>query len=1104
MSKWLVRLVLFLSLCVTADADERNVPWGINAIALTNPCAAEPTWESLPGKKDEIVVLDRFYRLGGENLPVTPTECQVAYNSNALFVVFRCSEPDMRYPAKQHKTDWFKLLRSPSEQDAAYPDHVDVLLLPDTRERSYYHFAATLDGESFGAKRQANSGLATSDDEPERPHIDRVTNFEARVIRREKDWVAFFRIPWSALGGRPASYFGFIPLRTRWRDSEVTTPVAADFTDRPPLDSYIEVHFAGASAPVRGNYLCELPSGAWRWQRAAALNYPDSESIHKIWRMEQSLGAPTDASNFADRLYLTQRWTDLLELEGFNFRPMAGSIAREDLTPSLVRRNINRALGANHSAESWRLLDRYLGKLDSVSRRWFADGSPANIRAEEWTAVTKVKTVEARDNVAILHCAAGSRPVDVHLSFPATGGVRLWANAEGFFKPAALLPLKLYNSHDNVRIAASNESVLVARKSFGITFCDSLGRKVARLGPGSLAFRFDSDGKVLAVDFRNHLDPDEVIYGFGEKYDRFNENGNVLTLWGVDDWIGNTEGLRNQSYKPVPVFHSGKGYSVFVNSTYQVRADVGKSRSNEIRLSQHGPVFDYYFWIEPPAQAIESYTALTGKPLLPPKWAFEPWIGRTGRGWSDGPLRNPVAEEEQVVKRFAEMDIPHSAIYAEGSSADSAALNSFAAERGLRVLSWFYSSIGRDAQAKLLPEIPASQLPVLNAGEDEPNDPIKYIDFTNPHALELCRRWWKRRLDLGVAGSMVDFGDRTPESAVFYDGRKGDEMHNFYSYDYQRTYHQVFAERRGDDFILFGRAAAPGTQQWAAQFAGDHRANFVGLRAVLTGALNLCGCGFSTWGSDLGGFLGWPDPAVYMRWTQFACFSPLMRNHGRTPREPWEYGDAAVANYKFYAWVRENLLDYIYDAAKSAHQTGLPIMRSMPVAYPENPSLAFIGDEYLFGPDLLVAPIITENNSRPIVFPPGKWTSLWDGSVVTGKIEVTASLDRIPVYLREGAVVPVDLGTNLQFGQSMTPGRVHGLVISAPAKPFHLENAKASELLVYGAEMVTAKIDGSVLPRRETISRGGRVIVHLPPVLPGRKTREIEIELGTKQANGVE
>jgi alpha-glucosidase (family GH31 glycosyl hydrolase) len=747
------------------------------------------------------------------------------------------------------------------------------------------------------------------------------------------------------------------------------------------------------------------------------------------------------------------------------------------------------------------LLDTYLGKLDSVSRRWFADGSPSDMRADQWNAVGEVKTVEARDNVAILHCVAGSNPVDLHLSFPTTGGIRLWANEEGFFKPVALLPLTVRNSGDSTAIISSNEQAVVTKKGFGIILRGPDGKEV-RLRPGSIAFRFDSRGNVLAADFRNHLDRDEVIYGFGEKYDRFNENGNVLTLWGVDDWVGNTEGLRNQSYKPVPVFHSSKGYTVFVNSTYRLRADIGKTRAGEYRLTQAGPVFDYYLWIEPPEPAIESYTALTGKPLLPPKWAFEPWIGRTGRGWGDGPLHNPVAEEEQVVKRFSELDIPHSAIYAEGSSADSPELNAFMSARGLHVLSWFYSSIGRDTQARLMPELPTSDLPLLDTGDDSSDEPINYVDFTNPHALELCRRWWKGRLDLGVAGSMVDFGDRTPERAVFYDGRKGDEMHNFYSYDYQRTYHQVFAERRGDDFILFGRAAAPGTQRWAAQFAGDHRANFVGLRAVLTGALNLCACGFSTWGSDLGGFLGWPDPAVYMRWTQFACFSPLMRSHGRPPREPWEFGAAAIANYKYFAWVRENLLDYIYGAAKFAHQASVPIMRSMAVAYPNIPSLAGVDDQYLFGPDLLVAPITSDNNSRLLSLPPGKWISLWDGTVASAKTRVAAPLDKIPVYLREGAIIPVDLSTNLRLGESMTPGRVHALVISPSAKSFHIENGDASYLLIYGASMATVKVDGSVLPRGETFVREGRVIVQLPPVATGRNTREIEIELGTPHTRG--
>ncbi len=684
-------------------------------------------------------------------------------------------------------------------------------------------------------------------------------------------------------------------------------------------------------------------------------------------------------------------------------------------------------------------------------------------------------------------------------------------------------------------IETSAGTIVLDEKPFKISFNDATGKKTVLIDAGGVAFRFGDGGRVMAVDFNHGLEKDEVIWGFGEKYDRFNEHGNVLTLWGMDDWTGLTIGLRNQSYKPVPVFHSSKGYSVFVNSSYRLRADIGKTRLDQYRLTQSGPVFDYYFWISSPEAALQSYTDLTGKPLLPPKWAFEPWMGRTGRGWARAPGHDPVSEEERVVKRFAALDIPHSAIYSEGNGADSPALYRFMAAHGIKVLSWYYSAIGASQQQALLPEMKPAELPLLNIAQaPDRSRELGYVDFSNPNALELCRRWWKSRLDMGLAGSMVDFGDRVPEEAIFYDGRKGDEMHNCYAYDYQKTYHEVFRERRGDDFILFGRAAAPGTQQWAAQFAGDHPANFSGLQAVLTGALNLSACGFSFWGSDLGGFLGWPEPAVYIRWTQFACFSPLMRSHGRTPREPWEYGDAALANYKRYAWVRENLLDYIYNAAIISHKTGLPLMRSMAVAYPHEPSLAGAGDQYLFGDEMLVAPIITEIDSRTISFPAGRWTSLWDGRTITGpdKIQVPASRDEIPVYLKEGAIVPVRLNKDLQWGESMTGGGVSALVVTTPRQEREVSLANTQNepagitilptldgfvvtltnlpemqhLLVYDAGVAGVNVDGEILPKLEetafnsgltgwfTNAAGREARLRLPPIkAPISSARRIEL-----------
>ena len=328
----------------------------------------------------------------------------------------------------------------------------------------------------------------------------------------------------------------------------------------------------------------------------------------------------------------------------------------------------------------------------------------------------------------------------------------------------------------------------------------------------------------MAIDYRNSLTPDEVIYGFGEKYDRLNQNGNVLTLWGTDNWVGNGIGRANTTYKPLPIFHSSKGYMVFDNSSYRLRADIGKADPNQYRLTQLGPIFDFYFWIGAPEKRLQSYTALTGTPPLPPKWAFEPWMGRGGEAWASGPLHDAVAEEESVARRFAELDIPHSAIYAEGPSALSPALNQFMAERGIRVLGYFYPAIPLVTAATLMPELKTRlNFPILRFanGDIAPDPRLTWISPI-PNALELCRRALREALDLGEAGSMVDFGDLTPDGAVFYDGRRGAEMHNFYYYDYQRTVSEVFQEKRGNDFILYARGAAPGTQRWVGQFAGDH------------------------------------------------------------------------------------------------------------------------------------------------------------------------------------------------------------------------------------------------------------------------------------------
>lgn len=1109
--------------------DKKQLEWGVSSLFLKEPWSSVPAINDLLADEEHTVVLKSFYRAGGENRRATPTEFRIAYNNDTLFVIFRCDERDMSFPAIHREADWYALDGSPAGSEVntsvsspPFPDEVDFFIQPDMNVPFCYQFAATIDGLQFGCERllkfsldegKAYEGEASNS-------LGKVDAFEVSVLRRENEWVGFFKIPWKTIGGKPKSYFGLLPVRTRWRDGEFSSPTAIDFVEQMPVDLFIETHIAGQLTEQEQASLCQLPSGLLRWQRPAMLLYPDIETLQQIWSMESLLNIPTDKNSFAQRLYFTQRWVDLLALEGFNFLPGTGTIVEENMTPSVLRRNINYTLRGNNLIRAYQLLDDYLHRLAKASKDWFADGSPGNISQKEWNFFANLTSLEVKDNIVQMQGMAGGHRVDLNLALPKTGGVRIFNKNGGYFRPTELLPLEIAKSSTSWSIETEDGKIVINEKPFSISFYNAAQNEVIQISANRLAFRFSSNGTILATDFTNSLGPTEVIYGFGERYDRFDQNGNILTLWAMDDWIGCGSGLRNQTYKALPIFHSSKGYMAFCNSSYRLRADVGGTISSQYRLTQHGPIFDYYFWIGTPIKALQSYTALTGRPILPPKWAFESWIGRGEGAWKMSPLQNDIAEEERVVKQWEILDIPHAAIYAEGPSASSPSLHEFMEGREIKVLGYFWPAVRQARQELLLPKVKVDDLPILRCRSEKATHTLGYVDFTHPNALELARQWWKRDLELGVAGSMVDYGDRVPEDASFYNGKNGAEMHNFYYYDYHRTISEVFREKRGNDFILYARGAAPGTQKWLGQFAGDHPANFDGLKAVLTGALNLCACGFSTWGSDLGGYFGWPEPAVFMRWTQFSCFSPMMRPHGKAPRDPWYYGDAAVTNYKTFAWVRENLLNYIYNAAVIANKSGIPIMRSMAVAFPSEGALTAVRDQYMFGEDLLVAPVINEQNSREIVFPSGVWTNLWDGKAISGPttIKISVPLDQIPVYLRSGAVVQAQLNRNLQFGESMTGGRVTALVVTAPQKNaaisrvdeqggaanimvqstahscvWTLENIPETNcFLIYGkTDVNTVKVNGEILSKRPITqvdatsigwavdAAGNRIIIHL-------------------------
>ncbi|HEY1788708.1 MAG TPA: hypothetical protein VGJ73_11155, partial [Verrucomicrobiae bacterium] len=296
---------------------------------------------------EDTVSLDRFYRAGGAGVAQAVTECRIACDADGLIVVFRCTEPDLSFPATNRNANWFSLLDTPSDQDSSFPDKVDLFIRPDMGSPIYFQFTETLAGLKFGCEQGTVAEIDSGDGEDKgrgQGGIRKINTFTATVSIGTNEWTVFMRIPWATIGGKPRDGFGLLPVRTRWRDGEVTSPVAFDFIERQPLDLFVETRFSGSAPVLEDSSLCRLPSGVFRWQRPALLTYPDRETVQAIWRMEQSLDKPTTAENFAERLWLVQRWTDLLALEGFNFRIGRGSIVTRDLSPFEIRRRVNAAL----------------------------------------------------------------------------------------------------------------------------------------------------------------------------------------------------------------------------------------------------------------------------------------------------------------------------------------------------------------------------------------------------------------------------------------------------------------------------------------------------------------------------------------------------------------------------------------------------------------------------------------------------------------------------------------------------------------------------------------------------------------------------------------
>jgi alpha-D-xyloside xylohydrolase len=524
-----------------------------------------------------------------------------------------------------------------------------------------------------------------------------------------------------------------------------------------------------------------------------------------------------------------------------------------------------------------------------------------------------------------------------------------------------------------------------------------------------------------------NIEPDEHFYGFGEKFTNFDKRGQRLEMWAYDAYGVHTE----RAYKPVPFFISSRGYGVFVDSVSRIEFDMAHSNHSTFSLIVPDSALDYYVITGPdPKKVITRYASLVSYPTLPPKWAFGLWM-------SSGFQRDSAAEVLLRSKQIRDNDLPCDVLHLDcywqkhGRWSDMVwdeelfphpeQMIEQVKAQNLKICLWINPYIGiespRFTEAKergyFLKKAQGDvYVADLWGGNKLIHPPVGIIDMTNPQATTWFAGLLRPLLQLGIDVLKTDFGEGVPADAVAYNGMTGEQLHNLYPLLYNDLVSEVTAEETGRPGLVWGRSTYAGGQRHAAQWGGDARSTYQGLASTLRGGLSLGMSGHPFWSHDIGGFHLYPDhrptPDLFIRWAQFGLFSSLSRNHGVATRLPWDYGEEALRIFRDYARLRYRLLPYIYTYASIAAETSLPIMRPMVLEFPDDPNTYAMDLQYMFGEELLVAPIYNISGRRPVYFPAGQWIDFWTRDIIAGPTThfVEAPLELMPLYVKANALIP--------------------------------------------------------------------------------------------------
>jgi len=517
------------------------------------------------------------------------------------------------------------------------------------------------------------------------------------------------------------------------------------------------------------------------------------------------------------------------------------------------------------------------------------------------------------------------------------------------------------------------------------------------------------------------LQGDERIFGLGEKFTEFEKRGQH-----VQSWVTQPHGAETpHSYKNVPFFLSSKGYGFLADTYRKVDFDIGCESTVSNQVSVHDDTFQFVFFYGPDFEDIlADYTSLSGRPSRVPKWSLGVWMSRLA-------YQNR-SELENVADRLREEGMPSDVLHLDPpwlkddqlcdllwdreDFPDPEGMIEQLHDQDFKLSLWENPYISTLTEA--FDEARENDYLVRDAG-GKPYmlsrlnwSPTRsgIVDFSNPDAVE----WWKDRhdhlLEMGVDVFKTDFGEYLPEDAICHDMTSGRVSRNRQAHRYTQAVYEAMAEARPDRRpLLWARPGWAGGQQYPVHWGGDPNTTFEAMAASLRGGLSLVLSGYAFWGADIGGFHGEPSTELYVRWAQFGLLgNSHARFHGTTPREPWAFGDRALDIVRDYARERYRLLPYLFSYAERAPETGLPVMRPLVLEFQDDRGVYGIGDQFMVGENLLLAPVLTEDGHVDVYLPHGTWVDHWTSERYEGgqTLSLDVDLDEMPVFRRAGTITP--------------------------------------------------------------------------------------------------